>query len=1493
MAGWKGRIARFVLALSFLLSAQLPAVSADQRPLLLQHLSTLEGLPQGTVNATLQDSQGFVWLGTEDGLVRYDGYEIHRYSYSAGVKDGLPGNFVFAVAEDKHTDLWLALKGSGIARWNRATDTFTVYRHDESNDQSLSSDMVRTLLIDSKGRIWIGTLDAGVDVLDPATGRIRHLRHRSSGTTSLFNDGVYALTEDRRGEMWIGTNIGIDRWLLDGDHFKHSGYVKTEQSLLSGKQILSIIDGSDGTLWVGTFDAGLFHLDYSGQTIEAFRHAGSQPNSLSSDEVHSLLDDHAGHLWIGTSAGLDALERGSNRIVRYTHDKSDPGSLTDSFIMSLYEDGAGLLWIGTRGGGVNRWNSHSWELGGSDPNWLDGKLVTSFADAAHHHLWIGTLGGGLFNMDLDTGAAANLDAILHTENALGVGRVMSLYQDRHNTLWIGTWGAGLKKLTSDGKLSTIPVLAGDARSLSADGVAVIFEAKNGLLWIGTHGGGANVLDPATGSIRQIPFSPTTAGATSSENVTSFTEDSVGNIWIGTEGGGLDVANPDGAVLQVFNHDPANPQSLSSNIVYALATDSMGGVWIATDGGGIDLVMGSSAQSHAVHFESFSQREGLSSDTIYSVLPDSAGHLWLSGNSGLMRFDLRSHIVKTFHREHGLQGEEFNSGAYYRTLDGRLCFAGPGGINVFNPARLSTDASPPRIALIGLEVLGAPVRESSPYWLLRSVPIDYRASVVSFDFAALDFKSPARNRLAYRVTGVTDQWIDLNAQRRVTLTNLDAGDHVLEVRAANADSDWSTVPYRLTIHKSAAPWRTAKAYVVYATVLFGLIVWAVHNQRRKLQHALAAKRALEQEVAVRTSELRETNHQLIVASEAKSEFLSRMGHELRTPMNGVVGMTELLARAALAPIHARQVQTIRSSARILLNILNDLLDLSKAQAGKIELECLPIDLTQLLEECVAMFAGAAESKSLDLIVCPALEDEYEIQGDPLRLRQILMNLIGNAIKFTERGEIVVTGDIALDHSGHRTVLISVADTGIGMSTAAVGRVFEPFTQADETTTRRFGGTGLGLSICRQLVVLMGGEIAVDSRPQNGSTFTVSLPLAVTKKQSPPQSLPALKGTMVVATRRRALAEAFRRHATILRCNSRVDETVIGTALSDDDILIIDADSYPTEVEHWTNGSRLRRVLVVASSGAIASQGLEKTIAESRLLRSPVQGELLRTAIDAVDGVDEALVSSVGDAFHLPRRSAHVLIVEDDAVNAAVAEGYISTLGGTSTWAKDGVSAVARHVIETFDLILMDLNMPGLDGYQTAKHIRERETGGRRVPIIALTANEASVYRERCIAAGMDDILTKPYTVDECAELLRRWVDQTGAPLQARSVPRERGSLAAVDAPGLANWRAIGGSRESNLYVKLVALFEKSSAIALGQIAAALAAQDLEMVRANAHKLKGAAGNVGALAFAARVGELEHSAAANQLARANELYGSLASAYPALMEELHNLTLRESA
>jgi signal transduction histidine kinase/ligand-binding sensor domain-containing protein/CheY-like chemotaxis protein/HPt (histidine-containing phosphotransfer) domain-containing protein len=1471
--------ASLITIASWMLGASI-AAAADAPPLILEHLSTADGLPQGTVMTTLQDSQGFVWLGTEDGLVRYDGRRLHRYAARQDTANFLSGNFIWDIAEDAHQDLWIAVRDGGLARWHRRSDSFTVYRHDPRRPDSLASDSVRNVLVDARGRVWVGTSDAGVDILDPATGRIRHLRHRDGVASSLSSDRVFALTLSRSGDVWIGTEAGLDVWRADSQMLVRVA--------LGGKQISQVLEAADGSLWVGTFDAGVTQIDRDGRPLQTFTHGG-QADALTSNDVRALLEDRGGRLWVGTADGLELLNRSNGRFTHFRRIENSPDSLTDSYIMSLYEDQAGLVWIGTRTGGVSRWNPRSWQFGGQRPKWVGSGPVTAFADTSDDRVWIASLDGGLVQFDARTNDVTSLGR----GHGLEQERVMSLRQDRLGTLWVGTMNGGVKQIHADGRFESIPVRVGDARSTSAAGIMTITETHSGQLWIGTFGGGVNVIDPATGLIRQLPFGAQ-PGAVSSAEVSAIAEDSRGNLWIGTMGG-LNLASADGQVRKVFRNQPDDRASLPANSIYAIAIDAQDRVWIATEGGGLVQAIGSPDLPESIRFKAWRREQGLTSDTLYGIVVDAAGDLWLSGNAGLMRFTPATGAIKAYHREHGLQGEEFAFGAYHRLRDGRVCFGGPGGFNIFDPARLTENRQPPRIALTNIEVLGVRMQTTTPFWLLRDIPLGYRDSIVSLDFGLLDFGSLRHHRLAYRMPGVSDEWIDLGQERRVTLTTLPAGEHVLEVRAATSDSPWSSQPFQLTIDRDPAPWQSAWAYAAYAVVLLTLVGYRMRQQRQKFRNLAEQRARLEVEVQMRTRELVESNRQLAEAARAKSDFLDRMSHELRTPMNGVVGMTELLSRTAQSATQVHLTKTIRSSAQILLQIVNDLLDLSKIRAGKVALEQLPIDLGQVLEECTSLFAAAAEAKGIELIVCPPARVDRLLLGDPLRVRQIVMNLVGNAVKFTSQGEVVVRADVRVTALDRAVARISVTDTGIGMDAAAVKRIFEPFTQADETTTRRFGGTGLGLAICRELADIMGGEISVESAPQVGSTFHLDLPLALTATSAATETV-FPRQSVCILTRRPSLRDSLSRHLSAFGLDVAADSNA---APGDDEIVVIDAS---THLDDLKRAIAVRpsspRLITLATAAEVEAHDLRVALDEKMLVLKPMHRIALREAMAVALGLES---ERGGIARHnqsgMPALKGHVLLVEDDAVNAAVAEGYLEAVGCSCVWVKRGDDAVARAASERFDLVLMDLNMPDMDGFTATKLIRQRQGPVARVPIVAVTAHDASSYREKCLRADMDDILTKPYTLEDCTRLLKRWLERERSvpdPVVKLVAPLSKSeSLASVDAAAVASLRKLRSGAHADLYSRLVELFRSASTDSISQLRLAMAAKDLEAAAGVCHKFASSAANVGGLVYAKELRRLEQLCIAGEVAKAAELNDVIQAAHPALLDALLSLTLKASA
>jgi signal transduction histidine kinase/ligand-binding sensor domain-containing protein/CheY-like chemotaxis protein/HPt (histidine-containing phosphotransfer) domain-containing protein len=1497
-----------LLLMSILLLASRLAIASP--PMIFQHLGSEAGLPQNTVMQTLQDSQGFIWIATEDGLVRYDGYELRRYAHEHGKNASLPGNFVWAMQEDKGGDLWVALKNAGLARWNRRTDRFTSFRHDPAQLNGLSSDALRALIIDRRGHLWIGTTGSGLDEFDPVTSSFRHYAHDAARPDSLSSDVVTSLSEEADGQIWVGTDDGLNRLIPASGTFEQYRSEPGNRRSLSSSKVSVIRADRRGRLWIGTYDAGLNLLDRESKSFSVYRQGSGASGGLASNEVRALLEDNDGRLWVGTAAGLNLRDERTDRFARYLQDTGDPTTLPDNYVMSLFQDRGGLLWVGTRAGGVSRWNPRTWSMGHQRLAALKGAFVNAFADDPGGHIWIGTF-KGLVRFDPASGAALRLDELDGPGHRLADPRVMSLAVDRRNDLWIGTMSGGLSRRRGGGQLDHWRANATDAAALGADGIMSIIEHSNGRIWLGTFGAGVNILDPVSGRIQRVPHDTHDARSLSSPRATALAEDHDGNVWVGTDGGGVNVLRPDGTVAAVFQHRAGDPASLGANTVYALHVDPRGRVWIGTDGGGLDLVIGSVANPRQLRFRNYSQRDGLTSEVIYGIESDQRGGLWLSGNAGLVRFDPAAGVARPYHREHGLQGEEFNFGAHFRTRGGLLAFGGSNGFNLFDPRRANEKAVPPSVVLTNVEVLNKPAITAKPYPSLDRLELGYRDTIVSFEFAALDYAAPNQNRYAYRLRGFDQDWVLLRHRRAVSYTNLDPGSYLLEVKAATSDGVWGPAALSLPIVMAPAPWRTLWADAIYAAAL-GLLLYGWHLvQRHRLAQVAEYGRRLETEVADRTNELRERNAELDRVNQVKSDFMARMSHEIRSPMNGVIGTLELLQRTPQSAQQSKLATTARASAQSLLRILNDILDLAKVEAGKMGLELESFDLCALIEQTAQLLAPQAEAKQLELIVAVAPELDYLVVGDALRIQQLLTNLIGNAIKFTDRGEVVVCAAGGDSGASDQEITISVRDSGIGMTREALARVFEPFAQADESTTRRFGGTGLGLAICRELAALMNASISVESEPGRGSVFTLQLRLPRGNPNARPDAGNLAGRRALIASGRPALLAAIVNHARAwgltletvasgAELAGRLAEAAADLKAPRIDAVIVDADSLPEEAAALAPGRAQPGwppVVFLCSGDAPLRV---RSSAPTTLVGKPVQrAELHEALLRALGRETKPRVASLrsGGVRRLP---AHVLVADDNPVNQTVAEGFLIEMGCTVTCVGDGRAAVTRASSGAFDLILMDLQMPDIDGIAATTMIRRAEAaaGGRRTPIIALTANASATHRKDCLAANMDDFLGKPLYLEDLREVLQRWMP---GHIYAPESPRPAVRLAAepaelrtpLDAEMIAGIRSISRPGQASLFTRLVGLFASSGPRQLGELHAALARGDLGAAAAVCHALKGGAGNVGAATFAHTAGELRIACTAGDQAAIASLLAQLDGLLPAAISALQAEALKESA
>ncbi|MGB5740604.1 MAG: two-component regulator propeller domain-containing protein [Woeseia sp.] len=832
-----------------------------------------DGLSQSAINQIVQDASGFMWFATESGLNRFDGYE---FTVSRRMRDDprtLPNDFVTDMAVDAAGDLWLTTDGGGLVHRRGNPIDMTVYQVDPAKPNSSSANNLRRTLADPRGWIWVGTMRDGLRRVNPLNGEIAVYKHDSNHTASLSDNRVYALWLDDDGSLWIGTGEGVDRLDPETGHIQRFGLgLAAEKSV--DNRVLAIRRDRRGNLLIGSAQHGLAILnDKTGEFEVFFLNDETNPRSLSSNRVEVIFEDSAERLWIGTNDGLNLLNADRDAFTTYRNDPTDPSSLSDNYVTSIFEDRSGVLWVGTKTGGINKWNARSWLFGHFRPETNNensqAPKITSFTRDPNGQLWVGTFGNGIMILDSKLELKTQLRA--GADSKLSDDTVMALLTDDNGMIWAGTMHGGLNRINPlTGDISLYRHDAKNAGSIPADGIMSLYKAVDGTVWIGTFGGGVSHYSEATDSFINYPHDPDIPNSLSNPNATAIIEDVTGALWVATSGGGLNRlnANRDGWEHFAFNANESD--SLSSNAVYSLHVDNAGNLWAGTRAGLNRYLPRTGAQDARGSFATITQADGLSNDVVYGVLSDSEGRLWLSTNYGISRYDPGSGEIRSFHVSDGLQGEEFNFGAYLVDEFGTLYFGGNNGFNAFDPIGREVTAKAPKVVLTGISKFNEPADTGIAYEFLSGLSLDYVEDMVSFEFAALEYTAPSRNRYAYKLAGFDRDWVQAGTTRTATYTDLPGGTYEFMVRGANSDGVWSDAELNIAINVKQPPWLRPWAYALYLLIAVIAVYSLYRFHARKLEREAEYRKRLEVEVSDRTSDLAASNFELLDANDRLRE-----------------------------------------------------------------------------------------------------------------------------------------------------------------------------------------------------------------------------------------------------------------------------------------------------------------------------------------------------------------------------------------------------------------------------------------------------------------------------------------------------------------------------------------------------------------------------------------------------------------------------------------------
>jgi ligand-binding sensor domain-containing protein/signal transduction histidine kinase len=850
----------------FLLLVIITRSQLDAQRIKFKHLTTEDGLSQSTIACILQDSKGFMWFGTQDGLNKFDGYHFTIYRYDPDNPGSISGNSVTTIFEDSEHNLWIGTEG-GLSFFNRTDNIFINYSHDENNPNSISNNNVYIIFEDSKKNLWVGTNGGGLNLFDRASERFIRFNHDENNPKSLSSNDIYTIFEDSRNNLWIGSWHG-DLNLFDKENntFYHYYY---KNKKLSDNIIRDITEDRDGNILIGTHGDGLYKmvLTKNGEyNFSRYIHNSKNINSLSGNAVFAVLEDSQGRLWIGTeNEGLNLFNRENNKFVHYKTDVFDNKNISHNSIWSLFEDKTGNIWIGTFAGGINmipRYGGYfnHYKLIPGKKGSLSNNAVTSFYEDSKNNFWVGTDGGGLnlFNREKESFIHYNT----HNSN-IRSDAILSIYEDSKGNLWIGTWGGGLNLF--DRKNGKFIQYTKESHRLSENNIFSILEDKNGVLWVGVHWGGISYFDRTRN--RFINYTPRNS-ALIDDRVRVIIEDIYGYLWVGSDLG-LSVFDPKTKTFVTYCHDENNEKSISKGRVMSIIETDDSTLWIGTTGGLNKF------NRKLQNFTSYQVKDGLPNDAIKGIREDDEGFLWLSTNRGLSRLNPKTKEFRNFDISDGLQANEFYQCSHYKSKSGELFFGGVNGFNVFHPKDLVHNPYIPPIIITDFRIFNKPVEiaKDSPLHTHISetdqITLSYKHSVISFEFTALNYISSDKNEYSYKLEGFDLEWNYIGSKRSATYTNLDPGDYVFRVKGSNNDRIWNEEGTSIKISITPPFWQTWWFRILlFITII--MTIFTIHKIR--VRNIEAQRRDLEIKVKERTHQLSEKAEALEQAKKETDNIL---------------------------------------------------------------------------------------------------------------------------------------------------------------------------------------------------------------------------------------------------------------------------------------------------------------------------------------------------------------------------------------------------------------------------------------------------------------------------------------------------------------------------------------------------------------------------------------------------------------------------------------------